>query len=175
MKEITRYGFILGLICILAGGSLAIVNSVTKPVILLRQKAEEEASLRKVMPGGVQYEEIKSGEETVYYKIRGKDGAFIGVAFKAQGKGYSSVIETMVGMKKDGTITAIKILNQSETPGLGNNISEASFGEKFINQDLRQLSKVQGIAGATISSRAVLESVRKKAEEIEKLIEDINS
>lgn len=174
MKEVIRYGFILGLICILAGGSLAIVNAVTKPIIILRRKAEEEASLRKVMPGAQNFEAVKSGEEIIYYKLRDKEGKFIGVAFKARGKGYSSVIETMVGMKRDGTIPAIKILSQNETPGLGNNIGETSFMARFSGKNTQDLSGVQAITGATISSRAVINSVIKKAQEIEKLIKDIS-
>jgi electron transport complex protein RnfG len=88
----------------------------------------------------------------------------VGVVFKAGGKGYSSTIETLAGMLKDGRITAIKVLSQNETPGLGSRVSEPEFGAKF--KDVKDISKVQGIAGATISSRAVIDSVREKAEEV---------
>ncbi len=172
MKEIIRFGFTLALICALAGSSLAIVNSITKPIIIARAKADEEASLRKVMPEGERFEPVKSAEEIIYYKVYNKDAEFIGVAFKAQGKGYSSTIETMAGMKKDATITAIKILSQAETPGLGNSITEPSFTNRFNNKNLQDLAKVQAITGATISSKAVIDSVKNKAEEIKGLINE---
>lgn len=171
MKEIIRYSFILGLICALAGALLAIVNAKTKPIIIANAKAEEEASLRSVMSEGERFEPVKSQEETIYYKAYKKDGEFIGVAFKAQGKGYSGIIETMAGMKKDGTITAIKILSQTETPGLGTGIKEPSFTNRFIHKNMHDLAKIQAITGATISSKAIIDSVRKKAEEIRGLLE----
>jgi len=170
MKEIIRYGFILALICIVASASLAVMNSITQSRIISQAKAEEEINLKDVLAEGENFEPIKSKEEIVYYKAYNKDNKFIGVAFKTQSKGYSSTIEAMVGMTKDGTITAIKILNQNETPGLGTRVAEPSFTQRFSNKTLQDLKDVQVISGATISSKAVIDSVKKKAEEIAKLI-----
>jgi electron transport complex protein RnfG len=75
-------------------------------------------------------------------------------------------------MTKDGTITAIKILNQNETPGLGARIIEPEFTRQFSNKDLSALNDIQAITGATISSRAVIEAVKKKAGEIKELIKN---
>ncbi len=173
MRELLRYGFILGVICAIASGSLAIVNSVTRPMIIARQKAEEEASLRKVMPSGERFEPVKSAEdEVIYYKIYDKNGEFIGTAFKASAKGYSSIIDTMAGMKKDATITAIKVLNQNETPGLGASISEPSFAARFMGRKAQDLGGVQAIAGATISSKAIIDSVKSRAQEILTLVDN---
>lgn len=172
MKEIIRYGFILGLICTLASASLALVDSLTKPQIIAQLKAAEETSLKEVLPLGGHFEPVKSGNDIIYYKAYSKDDKFIGVAFKASGKGYSSAVETMAGMAKDGTITAIKILSQNETPGLGNRITEPSFIGQFSNKDIPGLNKVQAITGATISSKAVMDAVKIKAETIRTLIKD---
>ncbi len=170
MKEMVRYGFILGLICVVAAGLLAGVNSLTKSRIIAQAQAEGEASLQEVLPQAIRFEAVKSGEEIVYYKAYDKERKLIGIAFKASGKGYSSTIETMVGMLKDGTITTIKILSQNETPGLGANVAESSFSSRFKNK--KDLDEVQAITGATISSRAVIDSVKKRAEEIKKAIQD---
>ncbi|PIS33386.1 MAG: hypothetical protein COT38_05675, partial [Candidatus Omnitrophica bacterium CG08_land_8_20_14_0_20_41_16] len=116
------------------------------------------------------FEAVEEKEEIIYYKGHNKDGKFIGAAFKAVGKGYSSTIETLVGMLKDGTIVAIKVLSQNETPGLGARVAEPEFTAQFNN--IRDLSKVQAITGATISSRAVIELVKKRAEEIRGLIKN---
>ena len=170
MKEMVRYGLVLAIICIVAAGLLAGVNSLTKDKILQQAQAEEEASLKEVMPAGSSFEAIKSGSEILYYKAYDKSKNFIGIAFKASGKGYSSIIETMVGMLKDGTITAIKVLSQNETPGLGSRVSEPGFTSQFTGK--KDLSEVEAITGASISSKAVLDSVKKKAEEIKVLIKD---
>jgi electron transport complex protein RnfG len=170
MKEMIRYGLILALICVVASASLAVVNSITKPRIIAQAQAEEETSLKQVLPQAQNFEPVKSGEDILYYKAHDKDNKFLGVAFKTQAKGYSSTIETMVGMTKDGTITAIKILSQNETPGLGARITEVEFTGQFTERNIQGLDKVQAITGATISSRGVIDSVKKKAEEIRILI-----
>jgi Na+-translocating ferredoxin:NAD+ oxidoreductase subunit G len=170
MKEMVRYGLTLSVICAAASASLAAVNSATKPKIIEQAKAEEEASLRDVLPGGEKFEPVRSGEEVVYYKAFDNSGKMIGVAFKAQGKGYSSTIETMVGMTSDGNIQVIKILSQNETPGLGAQVSESKFTDRFSGKNTSDLNGVEAITGATISSRAVINSVAEKAKEIQELL-----
>lgn len=172
MKDLLRYGFLLALICSIASGLLASVNSLTKEKILSQAKAQEEASLKEVLPLGAIFKPIKSGNDIIYYKAYNKDDQFIGIAFKASGKGYSGPIETMGGMTKDGAITAIKILSQNETPGLGNRITEPSFIGQFSNKNIQGLNGVQAITGATISSKAIIDSVKIKAETIRPLIKD---
>jgi len=172
MKETLRYGFILAMICVVASGLLAGMNSLTKPKIIAQAQAEEETALREVMPQGEHFEPIKKGEDIIYYKALNKDGKLIGVAFKASGKGYSGVIDTLAGMSRDGTIIAIKVLSQNETPGLGVRITEPAFTGRFANKNIQDLTGVQAIAGATISSRAVINSVQIKVKEILELIKN---
>lgn len=194
MKELIRYGVILALICVVASASLAVVYSLTRPKIVAQAKLEEENSLKEVLPQAEKFEPIKSGEEVLYYKAYDSGNNLSGVAFKAQGKGYSSTIETMVGMAIDGTIEAIKVLNQNETPGLGARVIEISddttiwdlfkgrkvkkteskpwFQEQFKGKNSSDLKSVQAITGATISSKAIMDSVQKKVEEIKELIKN---
>ena len=172
MKEMLRYGFILGLICLVASGLLAGVNSLTKARILAQAKTEEESAFLKVLPNAKNFEPVKSDNDILYYQALDKDAKLIGVAFKVSAKGYSSTIETLVGMTKEGIITAIEILSQNETPGLGSRVAEPSFTGQFANKDMQSLDQVAAITGATISSTAVIESVKKKAEEIKGLINE---
>jgi len=76
----------------------------------------------------------------------------------------------MVGMSASGEITGVKVINQNETPGLGTRVSENSFLSQFVNKNINSLSGVQTVSGATISSRAVIESVRKRIEQIQKIL-----
>lgn len=172
MKETFRYGFILAVICMVASGLLAGMNSLTKAKIIAQARAEENSALKEVMPDAEHFEPVTKGEDVVYYKVRNKEGKFSGVAFKVSGKGYSSVIDTLVGMGKDGTIVAIKVLSQNETPGLGVRITEPAFIGRFISKNIQDLSGVQAITGATISSKAVINSVQIKAKEILELIKN---
>jgi len=172
MKEIMRYGVTLAGICMVAAGLLAGAHSLASSKIIAQAKAEEEANLKAVIPEAAHFDPVEAGGEIVYYKALNARKELIGVAFLAQGKGYSSVIETMVGMDPEGKITAIKVINQNETPGLGSRVAEAIFTSKFAQKNIEELSGVEAITGATISSRAVSDSVKKKAEEVKRLIRD---
>lgn len=164
MKETLRFGFILGIICIVAAGLLAGVDILTKPKIIAQEKLEEGISLKAIFPSAHHFDEVRDGREVIYYKALDNDGKFIGVAFKASGKGYAGEIKTLVGMLSEGRITAIKIMSQNETPGLGSRIADTNFTARF--KEKSDLSGVEAITGATISSRAVIDSVKNKAEEI---------
>lgn len=193
MKSMAIYGLKLGLVCLVATGLLATVNSITLPKIKLQAEKELEESLKEVLPQGEKFDAVKKEDEIIYYKVFDKKGEFLGAAFKVLAKGYSSIIETMVGMTKDGTINAIKVLNHNETPGLGSRITEVKddltifefmkgkrssgikkpwFQEQFSNKKTTQIDEVQAITGATISSKAVIDAVKEKAKEIEEIIKN---
>jgi len=174
MKEMVRYGFILAFICVVAGGLLASVNTLTRPKIFAQAQLEEQAALKEVMPSAAKFTEVKSDgdQEILYYKAFDSRNKLIGFVFKASAKGYSSVIETLAGIFLDEKISAIKVISQNETPGLGARITENKFRDQFNNQNSLDLSGVQAIAGATISSRAVINSVMEKAKEIRELIKN---
>jgi len=173
MKQMLHYGLTLGIICLAATGLLATVNHFTKGRIIMQVQAEEEASVKEVLAAAESFEAVRNKEGGIlYYRAYAKNGDRIGAAFTAETKGYSSVIQTMVGMDNTGRISAIKIISQNETPGLGSRVTEPSFTSQFTNKDAIDLSGVQAIAGATISSAAVIESVRKKSEEIGRLLKN---
>lgn len=172
MKQMARYGAVLMLICVVASGLLAAVNALTKEKIIAQARAEEEASLREVLPAAVRFEPVLSGTELLCYKGYDKKDRFIGVAFKASGKGYSSQIDTVAGMLIDGTITAIKVVNHNETPGLGSRVAEPEFAAQFSHKQLGQFVRVEAITGATISSKAVINSVQRKAEAVRGVLKD---
>lgn len=172
MKKILRYGFLLVLICMVAAGFSARVNSQTRVKVISQAQAEDQGSLGEVMPQAAAFKAVRSGNDIIYYQALDKDGRLIGAAFRVSAKGYSSAIESISGMLKDGTITAIKIVSQNETPGLGARVAEKQFTEQFTHKHIPDLSGVQAITGATISSQAVIDAVKAKAEEVQGLLKD---
>jgi electron transport complex protein RnfG len=174
MKEMMRYGLILAIICVIAAGLLAAVNKLTGPKIIAAAQSEEQSALKEVMPLAAKFRAVKSDtdKETLYYKAFDSQDKLIGFVFKSRGKGYSSVIETLAGIFLDEKISAIKIISVNETPGLGMRVTENKFTGQFNQKNCSDLSGVQAITGATISSRAVIDSVMKKAVEIKELIKN---
>ena len=188
MRSMVKFGAILGGICLIATGLLSAMNIVTSGRIKAQAEIELKSSLQEVMPEGVSFEPADGSNDPAYYKVTDSAGRFIGAAFKASAKGYSSTIETIVGMKPDGTINAIKIISQQETPGLGSRIAEIAgtvsiadflrgkrqqaglrpwFQIQFDNKTVTGLDQVEAITGATVSSRAVIDSVKQKARQIQ--------
>ncbi|MCD4691035.1 FMN-binding protein [bacterium] len=128
------------------------------------------------------------------YSTAFEDGEKIGYSFKAFGKGYSSTIETIVGVDLNGTICGVKITYQQETPGLGAKVTEIAsqntlwdvvggsavdetwmkpwFQTQFKGLRAGELVVVKNatedgivaITGATISSDAVNDSVKRGLE-----------
>jgi len=127
----------------------------------------EDLPLKEVFPEAASFVPVNKGNEIIYYEARDKNGKLAGACFTATGKSYSE-IKTLVGMLNDGTITAIKVLSQNETPGLGSKVAEPEFTDRFRN--IKDVSRVQAITGASVSSGAVIEAVRKRVEEIKTLM-----
>jgi len=172
MKEMIRYGLILGTMCVVAGGLLAFVNSATKAKIIAQAQAEESSALKEVMPEAVDFKPVSSEGTVLYYNAIDAGGTRAGVVFKASGKGYGGQVDTMVGMTPEGVLTAIKVIAHTETPGLGSRIAQQDFIGRFSGKPLGSIGSVEAISGATISSRAVIDSVEKKAQEIKGLIDN---
>ena len=197
MKNILRFALVLFIVNLVAASILAGVYYITKPKIELQEKLLREEALTKVMPESVgdRLEPVEDNSEIRYWRVfKGSDTRARGYVFIAKKYGYSSVIETIVGMKIDGTITGVKVLNQNETPGLGAKIVEVAsnktvlkaikeifskekkaqkklmpyFTEQFTDRNIKRIdaSNIDAITGATISSKAVVDSIKEKGTEI---------
>ena len=176
MRDILRFGIILMIVAAFSAGSLAIVYNATEERRKEVSGEEKREALLEVLPGAKLFESAEKADILYYIGYESKDREkIVGLAFVAEGKGYSSTIETMVGITPDGEITGLKILSQKETPGLGARIEEVLKGDKkpwfqkqFAGKKLEDLhtDKMETVTGATISSKAVIDSVREKINEV---------
>jgi electron transport complex protein RnfG len=114
------------------------------------------------------------------------DGALVGVAIEAQAVGYQDVIRILYGYApQQQAIIGMQVLASKETPGLGDKIEKdpvftANFRALDVSLDaddrtLRQPiefvksgtktapSQIDGITGATISSKAVAAMLRQSS------------
>jgi electron transport complex protein RnfG len=79
-----------------------------------------------------------------------------------------------VGIRLDETVKGVRIIRHEETPGLGARVAENEFLESFVGRHLENLvlngesGGIDAVTGATISSRAVVDTVR---EEVQRLVE----
>jgi electron transport complex protein RnfG len=162
-----RYALTLGVICLVASGLLGTVHALTQPKIESQKKSQEEASLKEVFPVAESFEAVREGAETVFYKAFDSQKKMLGVVFKASRRGYSSDIVTLAGMDNQGVLVGIKVLSQNETPGLGSQAAEPTFLSQFSGKKVDALGTgVDAISGATITSKAIIDSVQETGQRI---------
>lgn len=185
MKEILKLGGILLLVTAIAGAALSMVNAITKPKIEEQKRLVTQRALIAALPtaDASAIDSVFIDGKFMDYFIGYSDTSkkeIAGYSFVAKGAGYSSVIETMVGVDTTGTIIGLKIMHQVETPGLGTKIEEVRYGESsswfqdmFLNKVADGLAvdkdggEIKSITGATISSRAVANSIKEGLEDLE--------
>lgn len=136
-------------------------------LVLDRANAADAAETLDIRSRVIEVE--KNGIRKFYpvYDVRLKDGSLAGHVAKSSGQGYADKIEVLLGLDAGGnTITGLFILDQKETPGLGNRILEKPWREQFVKKSsgtplvvvktgAGQNHEIDGISGATISSRSV--------------------
>lgn len=175
MREMLKYGFILGFICFLSSSVLAIVNNATEAKIRQQKEKEESSAFNEIMPESLGFKARYQDEKIIYFTSYDSSHKLNGFIVKAKARGYSADIETAAGLNLKLEIVNIKILSHNETPGLGSRITEAEFLGKFQGKRADTLNEVQAITGATISSSAVIKSVREKIQELkEQLLVEVN-
>ena len=114
----------------------------------------------------------KAGKSVRYNVYETKsDGKLAGWVTKSAGQGYADKIEVLIGFDPQmEKITGLFVLDQKETPGLGNKILEDGWRGQFLDKSTaKPLMPVKGkatasneidaITGATISSKAVTDII----------------
>jgi electron transport complex protein RnfG len=113
--------------------------------------------------------QVEKNNKKIFYKVFRaiQNGKPVGWVVKSSGQGYADKIELLIGFDdKMDAITGLFILEQKETPGLGNKISNWDWRKQFIGKGTDQPLTVvktgsktpydiDAITGATISSRSV--------------------
>ena len=116
---------------------------------------------------------VDTAGKTVRYNVyeTKSDGKLAGWVTKSAGQGYADKIEILIGFDPGmDKITGLFVLDQKETPGLGNKILENDWRGQFLDKSTaKPLTPVKGkssapneidaITGATISSKAVTDII----------------
>ena len=165
MKDYFHYALVLFIICVIASGILAYVNNITKDLIIQNKLKDKNDAQAQLFPNAKSFKEVKDSD-FVYTEAIDQNNKLIGYTLIAAGKGYGGVVQTMVSITPDYVVKDIKVISQNETPGLGSNCTKEDFPDKFKNKKEEDLKvdkdggKVISITGATITTRAITNSIR---------------
>ena len=179
-KPSTLINMVVALLVITAvsGGLLGLVYGLTKDTIAEVDLKKNQAAIEAVLKTNTPIDRI---EETViddltYNLAYDAQSTLIGAAVRTYSNaGFSGRIELMVGLLADGTINAVSVLSQSETPGLGANMVQPKFKDQFNGKNPASYNlsvkkdggDVDAITAATISSRAFTSAVKLACESFE--------
>lgn len=169
-----KLGLILCAYAVVACAMLALVNNFTAPKIAENQTKKVSAAMQEFFPeSGLSFETINDftppvvGAITVdemYVAKRGNE--IVGGAAQVTGPTYDQGT-ILIGIKTDGTITGLKFLKLTDSPGFGLKANDATFklpnGKTFYGQFEGKNAKdgfvagqnFDAISGATITSEAV--------------------
>jgi len=170
-SSMIKTGFILmtiGGVCALI---LSYVQDFTSPIIADNKSKKEIEAIKTIFP---ETEKIEKRNDSVT-EVKDYNGNLLGWMIKVKSKGYGGDLLLLVGLDKDQKVAGIQILEMKETPGLGTKVNEVKKGERepaflsqFKSKDIRNgefgKDNIDKITGATISSKAVLEGVKKSYE-----------
>ena len=201
MKTV-HYAIVLGLICTLAAFGVAGSYRMTRERIVEKSIADEESARSAVVGvdgrGQVTFTTMNPEASTAdqVAEARNEAGETLGYSALGQAQGYGGRVNVMVGMGPQAErIIGLKVVKQSETPGLGTRVAEVKssrtwfgiltrqapegepettpeFLKQFIGREESQVrldgkNAVQAITGATVSSTAVVNATRNAAKNIQ--------
>ena len=152
------------IICVVVSGVLAGVYQLTYEKIEENLDKDMKVAIEGIFGEGITYTELtdKSESDCFVFEVK-MDNGVIGYAANVMADGFGGTINMMVGYETNGQIKSVKIISLSETPGLGSRVDDETYLSQYTGTSGELVLKedVDAIAGATISSKAVLAGVNR--------------
>lgn len=163
-------------LCILLGAG----NAITREPIRQAMERNMLASFSRVLPADLYDNNLLTSQgqisspwgELTFYQAQ-RQGEPVAVIFQLAAPGYAGPIHLLLAIKADATLSGVRVLSHTETPGLGDKIEEARdpwitlfSGTSLQNPPLERwgVKKDGGhfdqFTGATITPRAIVRQIR---------------
>lgn len=172
LKEIFKLSAILIIVCSLSTALISYTHDLTAPIIEERKQNAIHAGYMEVLPNAAELSTFIQTDSAIITEIMQskQDNHTNGFIYTLTPNGYSGKITLMVGIQHpSGIISGVKILEQTETPGLGAKCTEPSFltqfADKSIHNELtvsKKASKeneIQALTASTITSNAIVKGI----------------
>lgn len=185
MKKIMHDTMILFVICIISGLLLGLAHEVTYPITAARKAEEKAQSYRDIYVDADHFEDEERIQDLLENQadalsaagisgatisdcmtVYDASGNVIGYAMSVATSGKVGGMVTAVCYSLDGTVLGIKILESSETAGLGSKAEEPAFTDQFAGKMVDSFKtvkaaasadgEIEAISGATITTDAVV-------------------
>ncbi|MFA6856165.1 MAG: FMN-binding protein [Treponema sp.] len=173
MKQTLKLGFTLAAFAVISCFLLALVNSITAPVIEQHQIEKANAGMKTVFPDADSFEQVTdykpstdSAISIVKMYLAKKGGTVTGAVAQVSGPTYDHAT-ILVGLDLNRTVTGMQFLELTDSPGFGLKANDPSYktkgGTTFYDQlkgknanDGFMVNKTfEAVSGATITSKGV--------------------
>lgn len=185
LNSIFKSTYLLGGFAFLGVLLLAFTHQVTQTKISDNERIALLQSLVAVMDKGsydndpitdqttLDANAFHSKEAVTVYRARQQKQPVTAVFVTTSPRGYAGSIKLVVGVRKDRTLSGVRVVTHHETPGLGDKmeLSKSDWVLSFNNTSLQSPTKTRwGVkkdggefdqfTGATITPRAIVQAVR---------------
>lgn len=179
MKEYLKLSLTLLVICAIAAGTLAFINSMTAPVIAEASKQASYAMYYEILDDGDEINDIPEEELTsiqssypgilsVLNVTRG--GEDFAKIFTVNSNGYGGAMENAIILDNEQNILGFRNISNAESPGFGNVISDESYYSRYEGKTVTDndelvlgsgggVNEIEAISGSTVTSNAVLKGL----------------
>lgn len=181
---------ILAVIVLVTTTLLAVTSGLTAEARALQAESAANQNRQTLFPAATVFEPI---DLTAYlsefptvtgaFAVRDGSGAMTGLIYQCARRGYSGDVPVMVAIGLDNKVNRILVLANDETPGLGKKVEADGFLKQYSGLDVTMIYtvkandpgkvKLDAIAGATISSRAVTMAVNDACALHQKLVLEV--
>lgn len=163
MREIVKLALTLMIIAVICGGILSGVYGVTAPIIAEREAEAFKEALGEFFPDAEDFEivEVEGEDFTLCYNAQGD---LVGIVAEPVTAGYGGDIRYNLAVDAEGNIVGIRIIEHQETAGIGEVITKPEFQDRVIGKNVQDPIAIgvdiDAVSGATVSSRAMVGSIR---------------
>jgi len=170
----------LTVICFAAVILLIVVNIITAPFIIRNNEKVEKEANKELMPEGNNFIrknfsslEEKQQKKYYYFEVQDSSGNIIGYIASAITNGYGGNMKLMIAFDKNLVIKNLKLLENSETPGIGKEFEKPKRMAIFIDTNSESkplpvkkymLENPDSVSGATISFNAIVKGIQRAIE-----------
>ena len=176
--SIVKIALNLFLACLASGTLIAVVNFFTADIAAKKALELKNEAMRLLIKDADLFDPVPEKKGWIKASSQGKT---LGYIVPSESKGYGGVIRLLVAVNPEGKVLNFSILENKETPGLGDKAGKDPFksqlfgkgaSELEVTKDPNDKTHVLAISGATITSKGVTLGVKKAVEAVLALRKD---
>ena len=153
---------VLVLISAIITAALSTTSVITAPVIAAQMAAAEEAAKQEVLPQGSNFAPVEDltgmPKAIVAAEIAGNGAGYV---FTTETKGFGGTVRAMLGVSAEGAITGSKVIEHTETQGIGSKVTEngSPYQQQLVGITKETTGSIEATSGASFSSSAMKQAV----------------